>query len=208
MKYYELWFVLWNWRREFTGKEFATVFASPDPNKVLHDMVKKGLLERTGRGNYKVNSPKEYIGKKVNIVEVYGILKESPLEYALTGPDAIFFWTKGGYQVDRFFGFYPIHIKVKEKEVERWREFLTGRNQVVHIEAQPIKETLFGVFFILFPRKEFKIENIDGFKVESLEETIRYGFDKIFSYEPALEMLNEMYNLNLDVAHKETETNM
>ena len=34
--------------------------------------------------------------------------------YALTDVDAVFAWTKGGYNVGRFFGFYPVHIRVRE----------------------------------------------------------------------------------------------
>ena len=99
-------------------KEFSSTFASPDANKVLHDMTRKGLLERVGWGKYKVNSSEEYLAKRTNIAGSYDLLKEANMCYALTGPDAVFFWTKGGYQADRFFGFYPIHLKVEKQDLE------------------------------------------------------------------------------------------
>ena len=207
MLYYELWNVLWNWRREFTTKEFSAVFVSPDPNKVLHDMTKKKMLDRVERGKYKVNSPEDYMRRKANITETYNILKESEMEYSLTGPDAVFFWTKGGYQVDRFFGFFPIHIKVRKNEIDNWQQFLRSKKQKFHIEGETVKETLFGIFFVLFPSDSFKSKSIDGFEVDLLDDTVRFCQEKIYSYEPALEMLNEMYNLGLNVKYKETLTN-
>ena len=207
MMYYELWNVLWNWKREFTTKQFSAVFVSPDPNKVLHDMAKKGMLERTGWGKYRVNSPEEYLAKRTNITEAYNLLKEGKWDYSFTGPDAVFFWTKGGYQVNRFFGFYPIHLKVRKNDLEKWVEFFNEKKQTVHIEGQMVKETLFGVFYVLYPKSTFKSEKIDGFHVDSLEETVEFCQKKIFSYEPALEMLNEMYNLGLEIEYKEIKTN-
>ena len=207
MMYYELWNVLWSWKREFTTKEFATVFVSPDPNKVLHDMVKKGMLERAAWGRYKVNSPEEYLEKRTNITEAYDLLKVVDLDYSFTGPDAVFFWTRGGYQVDRFFGFYPIHFKVKQNELDKWINFLNEKKQNVHIEGKKVKETLFGIFYLLYPRKGFKMEKIDGFNVDPLEETVEFCQKKIYSYEPALELLDEMYNLGIKVQYKEIKTN-
>lgn len=207
MLYYELWNVLWNWRREFTTKEFSTVFVSPDSNKILHDMTKKGMLDRVEWGKYKVNSPEEYMKRKANITEAYIVLKEGEMDYSLTGPDAVFFWTKGGYQVDRFFGFFPIHLKVKKNELNKWESFLRSRKQKVHIEGELVKETLFGIFFVLFPRISFNTEKIDGFQVDPLNETVEFCQEKIYSYEPALEMLDEMYELGLKVKYKEIQTN-
>jgi len=207
MSYHELWNVLWNWRKEFTTKEFSSVFASPDPNKVLHDMKEKGLLERIGWGKYRVNSPEEYLARRTNISRAYDLLKEADREYALTGPDAVFFWTKGGYQVGRFFGFYPIHLRVKKDALERWKKFFDSKRKKFHVKGQPVRETLFGLFYVLYPEADFKIEDVNGFHVDPLKDTAEFCQGKIYSYEPALEMLNEMYNLGLNAAYREEKTN-
>lgn len=205
MSYYELWSVLWSWKGEFTAREFRSTFPSPSPGKVLHDMAKKGFLEKVKRGKYKVNSPKEYSEKKFNLREAYELVNEARMDYAFAGPDAVFFWTKGGYNVDRFFAFYPIHLKVKRHEVDKWRSFFKGRK--VHVNGEPVKETLFGVFYVLYPEPKFRVEKIEGFRIIPLEETIEFCQENIYSYEPALEMLNEMYSLGLEVKYMETETN-
>ncbi|MFH0897682.1 MAG: hypothetical protein V1850_06525 [Candidatus Bathyarchaeota archaeon] len=208
MSYYELWNVLSNWKREFTTKEFSSVFASPDPNKVLHDMTEKGLLEKAGWGKYKVNSPQEYLSKRIDVPKGYELLKKAGLEYALTGSDAVFIWTKGGYQVDRFFGFYPIHLKVKKSDLARWKKFLSSKRQKCHVEGQPLQETFFGLFYVLYPKEGFDAEEIEGYRVDSLKETVEFCRKKIYSYEPALEMLDEMYNLGLRIEYREEKTNV
>ena len=207
MSYCDLWNVLWSWRKEFTVKEFSSVFVSPDPNKVLHDMVEKGFLERSGWGKYRVNSPEEYLARKVNISRSYDLLKESNMNYALTGPDAVFLWTKGGYQVGRFFGFYPIHLKVRKKELERWKTFFRVRKQRFQVIGQRVRETLFGLFYVLYPEIDFDTEELNGFRVIPLKETADFCQRNIYSYEPALEMLDEMYGLGLKVVYREAKTN-
>ena len=199
---------MWSWKREFTVKEFSSTFTSPDPNKVLHDMTRKGLLERVGWGKYRVNSPEAYLAKRTNIAGAYDLLKNASWRYALTGQDAVFIWTKGGYQADRFFGFYPIHLKVEKRELSKWESFFSSIKQRFHVKGQPPKQTLFGVFYVLYPEVDFEAEEINGFCVTSLKETVEFCQRNIYSYEPALEMLDEMYNLGLHVKYMETKTNL
>jgi len=207
MSYYDLWNVLWSWKKRFTAREFSAFFVSPDPNKVLHDMARKGLLERAGWGRYKVNSPEEYLAKKVNISEGYELMKQVGLKYAFTGPDAVFFWTKGGYQVDRFFGFYPIHVLVRMADLNRWKEFVRSVGKVFLVKGEPVRQTLFGVFYVLYPRVDFDVEQVEGFNVAPLKETVDFCLQNVYSYEPALEMLDEMHGLGLRIRYKEAETN-
>ena len=81
MAYYDLWAVLWSWRKEFTVAEFRSTFPSPSPNKVLHDMAKKGLLEKVGWGRYRVNSPREYLEKRFNVKDAYELVRDAAMDY-------------------------------------------------------------------------------------------------------------------------------
>jgi hypothetical protein len=208
MSYCELWAVLSAWKKQFTLREFTSTFSSPDPNKVLHDMAKKGMLQRVGWGKYKVNSPEEYLAKRTDIAGSYSLLKDANMHYALTGPDAVFFWTKGGYQVDRFFGFYPIHLKIQKKDLGRWKRFFGLRKQKFCINEECWKQTLFGVFFVLYPKVDFEAEDVNGSSVSPLGEAVEFCQRNIYSYEPALEMLDEMYNLGLQARYMEAKTNV
>ena len=79
MSYYELWTILGNWRREFTSGDFERTFPSPDSRKVLHDMAKKGLLERLEYGRYKVKSIDDYVKTRNDVMGAYYLLKKCPL---------------------------------------------------------------------------------------------------------------------------------
>ncbi|MDG6974398.1 MAG: hypothetical protein JRM95_06165, partial [Nitrososphaerota archaeon] len=118
MAYYELWALLENWKSEFSAEDFASAFPSPDSRKVLSDMTNKRLLERIGRGKYRVTTPSSYVRAKYNIGESYDFLRNAELPYALTDVDGVLVWTNGGYNANRFFGSYPIYIKVREPDVE------------------------------------------------------------------------------------------
>ena len=196
-----------NWRKEFTVGEFSSTFPSPDPRKILHDMSQKGLLERTGWGKYKVNSSEEYLARRVNVSQAYDMLKQVDLKYALTGPDAVFFWTRGGYQVGRFFGFYPIHLKVRKSDLKKWKRFLSSAKLSFHVKGQQIRQTLFGLFYMLYPEVDFGTEKVDEFHVDPLKDVVEFCQRNVYSYEPALEMMDEMYGLGSKVGYKETETN-
>ncbi len=204
MTYYDLWTALRSWKEEFTVAEFRSTFPSPSSNKVLHDMAKKGLLEKVGRGKYRVNSPREYLEMKFNIKDAYELVREVGMDYAFTGPDAVFFWTKGGYNVDRFFAFYPIHLKVRKEELGKWEEFFKSKGKRFHMNGEPVRRTLFGTFYVLYPEDEFRAEDVEGFKVVPLEETVEFCRRNVYSYEPALEMLDEMYGLGLGIRYRET----
>lgn len=206
MMYHELWAVLSNWRREFTTGEFARTFYSPDPNKVLHDMAKNGMLERLSIGKYKVKGIGEYVFGRYDVRKAYSLLVEAKLPYALTGVDAVYVWTRGGYNVDRFFGFYPIHIKVRKVDVPKWRRLLSAEGWKSFLAREKPGETLFGPFFILYPEEKIKAARIYSLNVDPLKDTVEFCRRNIYAFEPALEMLDEELGLRLGVKYRETET--
>lgn len=208
MSYHELWTILTNWKKEFTSREFSRAFYSPDSNKVLHDMAKKGMLERVSTGRYRVRSVGEYAFTRNDAGKAYSLLKEANLPYTLTGVDAVYVWTHGGYNVDRFFGFYPIHIRVKKAHVSRWKNFLARNGRKAILAGVKPRETLFGPFFMLYPEENVTGEEVGSFKVSSLKETVAFCKNNIYAFEPALEMLDEEYNLGLGVRHSEMKTNV
>src|SRR3989338_4913511 len=208
MRYYELWIVLLNWKREFTVREFARSFSSPDPNKVLHDMTKNGFLEKTGWGKYSVISADRMFNARTDITKSYDIVSEPKMKHAFCWQDAVFIWTKGGYQADRFAGFYPISIKVRKQDLVKWKSFFKSKGKTSCVFGRPMRKTLFGVFYVLHPEDDFKAARAGKFSVVPLAETVDFCKDHIYSYEPALEMLDEMYKLCLKIKHRETATNM
>jgi hypothetical protein len=194
---YELWTILNKWRKDFSSEEFARTFASPSPRKVLHDMAKKGMIEHNGYGRYSVRTINDYVSSKNNISSGYELLKESKLPYALTDVDGVFVWTKGGYNAGRFFGSYPIHVKVRESDVAKWKNFLAEHKKKTMLDGEKPEETLYGVYYVLYPENSIKSETVNGLEVEPLKKTVEFSKRNIYTFKPALEMLDEEYGLGL-----------
>jgi len=53
------------------------------------------------------------------------------------------------------------------------------------------------------PEDRFMAEEVEGYKVIPLEEAVEFCRRNVYSYEPALEMLDEMYGLGLEVKYRE-----
>lgn len=197
MSYYELWTIMSNWRSEFSTEDFARTFASPDPRKVLHDMSRKGLLEHDSYGRYRVKRVDDYVKSKNDINSGYELLNRAGMTYALTDVDGVFVWTKGGYNAGRFFGSYPIYVKVLRAELAKWKRFIAKNGRKAVIDGERPKETLYGIYYVLKPENSVKAEETEGLKVESLKETVAFCRKNIFTFKPALEMLDSEYELGL-----------
>ena len=204
MSYYELWAILGSWKPEFSAEAFARAFYSPDPRKVLSDMTRKGLLERVERGKYRVVNSETYVKTKNNVEEAYDLLKRSRLPYALTSTDGVFVWTKGGYNANRFFGSYPIFIRIPKTTLGNWKTFLNFNKKKFIVDKMKTKETLYGTYYVLFPEDKIESRNVNGLKVEPLEKTVEFCMRESYTYEPALEMLDREYNLGLGIAYEAT----
>jgi hypothetical protein len=202
MSYHELWTVVSNWRKEFSSGEFARTFYSPDPNKVLHDMTKKGMFERIGIGRYRVRDMKEYVFSRNDVRKAYSLLHSTPLPYALTSVDAVYVWTHGGYNADRFFGFYPIHMKVKKEDLAKWKRFFAKNGYKAIVNGKRPGETLFGTFFVLYPEHGVAAKEVESLMVDSLDKTVEFCKKNIYTFEPALEMLDERYHLHLEAKYR------
>ncbi len=70
-----------------------------------------------------------------------------------------------------------------------------------------MRKTMFGVFYVLHPRERFVAEDVEGASVVPLKETVRFCRENVFTYQPALEILDEMYGLRLGIEYSEKKTN-
>lgn len=134
-----------------------------------------------------------------NLSDAYALPHLSGLTYAFTETDAVFIWTDGGYNIARSRDNYPIFIEVLDADIEQWKSFFenVAVNITTHIEKQK------GIYFVLMPKKQ--ITNIlkGDVYVIPLEDTVAYAQKYIYNFQPALEMLDQMYKLNMNVHYAE-----
>lgn len=120
-------------------------------------------------------------------------------EYAYTKTDAVYIWTHGGYQIGRNRSDYPIFIEVLTEDLEAWQEFFAAVGVSSCVEDRGGD----GIYFVLFPQDRIEAEWTEHAAVIPLEETVDWMEQYAVNFQPALEMLDEMYDLDLGYEYRE-----
>ena len=139
--------------------------------------------------------------REMSLEDAYLLPNFSGMDYRYSKTDAVYIWTKGGYQVARNQNDYPIFIDIKRSELEAWKEFLDSFSVEYTIEDRRKDEE--GIYFVLNPMPGFDSEWFENTSVTPLDETVEWAQGYRYNFEPALEMLDEMYGLGLGVKYSE-----
>ncbi len=128
-----------------------------------------------------------------SISEAYVLPQFAEMEYAYTAIDAVYVWTRGGYQVARDPDDYPLFISVREQDRDAWIQFFERFGIPATEERQPVDTVDGRLQVILELREQLTADNVDGRPVIPLEETVEFATDHYATFESALEMLDQMY---------------
>lgn len=126
----------------------------------------------------------------------YSALPLMGITYCFAKTDAVFVWTKGGYQIGRSKDYYPIFVKVRTHDRKIFGYYV--RKLGLRVNAKK------GVFFRPEFAGEFSFEICSRIPVEPLDDTISFMQKHFYNFQPALEMVQEMYGKRLAVKYKET----
>jgi len=138
---------------------------------------------------------KSNFSKDINFY--YSVLNLFGIKYCFTKTDSVFIWTKGGYNIARFKDYYPIFIKLKKDNLNIFKEYCKKLN--LKIESKK------GIFYSIEILEDFEISYLDKIPVDSLDSTIKFMKKYIYNFQPALEMIDEMYGKKLKVKYKEVK---
>ena len=127
-------------------------------------------------------------------------MRDSELPYALTDVDGVLVWTNGGYNANRFFGSYPIYIKVRDSDLDRWKAFLSNAGKKYVVGTRP-EETLYGIYFAIILTTRLESETVSGLKVDPLRKVIEFCRSDPYTYAPALEMLDRKFSLGMNATY-------
>lgn len=153
---------------EFTTEDVRIFLRIERSAKLLSDLKFKGVLERTGRGRYRILAPSERIdNRSFEWKRVERIINMSPLPFAWSGPSAVERWTKGGYFVAPNPYFRIFHIDVNTKDMEEWKEYLKTHSVPL------IGKRRIGALVKLYPKSKVKYAILDGEKVLPKNNTIK-----------------------------------
>ena len=128
-----------------------------------------------------------------SISEAYVLPQFADLEFAYTSIDAVYIWTRGGYQVARDPADYPLFITVTETDLEEWERFFNRFEVPAAQERQPADEIDTSVQFVLEPRGTIEADTVDGRPVIPLQESIEFAREHYATFQSALDMLGRMY---------------
>jgi hypothetical protein len=182
--------------KKFTIDDFRIIFPSPQPAKIIHDLIKLNFIKRVKRGKYQIMKPEDFVKRIVKTnLEKDTILEKSEKKYAYTNSTAVNIWTDGYYWTDFTKGFKPIHIHILKKDISYWNEFFKKHDVEYVVEGE--NKMLFGLTYILHPKERFTFEIKEGNAVVPLREIVHYCQKNIYLYRPALEYLDKKYNLHI-----------
>jgi DNA-binding Lrp family transcriptional regulator len=138
-----------------------------------------------------------------SIDEGYIIPHFAGMPFAYTKIDSVYVWTHGGYQIARGHDDYPIFIRVIDQDIDRWKAFFGEFGVPCTVEDRPDPTQYDAtVSYVLFPTSErLTREWIDGNPVISLDETVDHMMAHRVNYEPALELIADEHDRDIDTTH-------
>ncbi len=98
-------------------------FPTSHSPKVVHDLNKKDYISRVGRATYRVTEPEQFIRKITEKEPEDRVLEDAGKDYAFCESTAVAIWTDGYYWTGFTRGFKPVHIAVKKKDLNSWKDF-------------------------------------------------------------------------------------
>ena len=174
-------------------------------HKWVSELIKEGILKEKWKGIVLQENNKLYqeILKFIrnNVSETglyYSVLNLFGVEYCFTKTDAVYFWTEGRYNIARYREYYPIFIKIKSEDYPIFKWYCEKLNLKINAKR--------GVFYAPEIIERFKFTKKGDSYVESLDETIHFMKKNIYNFEPALEIIDEMYKRGLGIKYKELNT--
>ncbi|OYR94873.1 hypothetical protein DJ71_01815 [Halorubrum sp. E3] len=135
--------------------------------------------------------------------DAYVIPHFAGMEFAYTEIDAAYVWTHGGFQIARNHDDYPVFIEVHDRDVERWIAFFQQFGVDTTINERPDASEVNGnVHYVLFPKtNDIDAEWVDGNPVIPLDDAIDQMMENRPAYEPALEIIADEYDRDIDASH-------
>lgn len=172
-------------------------------NKWINELIKEGILKEKWRGVVLQKENKQYkrimkfIKENLNDVKFYYFaLQLFGIDYCFTKTDGVYIWTEGRYNIARYREFYPIFIKIKKQDYPIFLDYCKKLNLKINSKK--------GIFYAPEISDNFKCIKKGNSRVESLDESIDFMKKNIYNFEPALEMIKEMYEKDLNIRYKET----
>lgn len=189
LKAYALLFSRHGVQGRFMQSELDWIVSVSMKKKIFSLLLRAGWIKKNPNQTYSCINPSEAI-KGLLEFRIPGIIKNAQKVYAFTQLSAVEIWSDFSY-VQRGLEKSPYFIKVLKKDLRYWKEFFNKNNMPNYVSSG----ATIGEFVVLIPVISLSFEEKDGFKVDSLKETIRYARSNDI-YEYASGYINRKYGVS------------
>ncbi len=169
--------------------------------KWVGELIREGIFKKKWKGiilqeeNKAYKKILEFVRRNLNSIDFYySVLNLFGIEYCFTKTDAVFIWTKGGYNIARYKDYYPIFIKIKNKDYPIFQNCC---------KKLGLNISTGKVFYSPEKVQDFKCGTVNSWPVEPLDKTIKFMKKNIYNFQPALEMIKEEYGKDIKTKYKE-----
>ena len=169
LKAYALLFSRHGTRGEFRQSELDWIVSESMKKKIFSLLLRRGWIVKHATGTYSCASPSDAI-KGLMEFRVPQIIKKAQKAYAFTQLSAVEIWSDFSY-VQKGMDKSPYFIKILRKDLKYWKEFF-NREEIPHYTGSG---ATIGEYVILIPVARLSFEEKDGFKIDSLKETMKYA---------------------------------
>ena len=177
LKAYALLFSRHGAHGEFRQSELDWIVSVSMKKKIFSLLLRGGWIKKTAKGAYSCTNPSDAIRGLLEF-RVPEIMKGAEKAYAFTQLSAVEIWSDFSY-VQRGVEKSPYFIKILQKDLKYWKEFF-NRKEIPNYVS--LGGTI-GEFVILIPVRSLSFEEKNGFKVDSLKETIKYArSNEVYAY--------------------------
>jgi len=117
--------------------------------------------------------------------------------------DAAYVRTHGGYRIARSHDDYPVFIEVHDRDVERWIASFGQFGIDATTDERPDAGEVDGsVHYVSFPEVDgIAAEWVDGNPVIPLADAVDQMMQNRPAYEPALKIIADEYDVDVDASH-------
>jgi hypothetical protein len=186
LRAYALFFAKYGINEQFKQNELDWIVRQSMKKKIFSLLLRAGWIKKQTDSTYVCVNPEKII---IDLLQFKfpEIMKKAEKDYAFTGLSSIEIWSDYSY-VQRGIEKSPYFIKVLNKDLTYWSNFFNKNNIPNYIK----EGSTIGEYVILIPCKELEYAEKEGYKVESLNETIKLAKSKEI-YSSAYDYIKKKY---------------
>ena len=169
LKAYALLFSKHGTHGKFRQSELDWIVSISMKKKIFSLLMRTGWIKKNPEGTYSCTNPSDAI-KGLLEFRVPEIMKHAERAYAFTKLSAVEIWSNFSY-VQRGLEKSPYFIRILQKDLKYWKDFFNSNEIPNYVSSG----RAIGEFAILIPVRSLSFEEKNGFKVDSLKETMKYA---------------------------------